>query len=621
MSDRKLPADRSERLLNELLKIPVNTICCDCGAANPKWASTSIGCFLCMRCCSIHRKMGTHISKIKSVSLDSWTQEEIDNMKNRGNGKVNQFGMEQYIRAKYERKEFMEGGGGDHQPSRSAYGNTFSGGRGGGGNGVTNSARYTDQVRSLREMGFTDNARNLQVLQSTDGDVQAAVEILCRLGSGPANLSVSSPARSQSLSPSNSTGGGRRSSPMNTGNAGATGGRDPKEAILWNMGFHDSAMNKEALRRAGGNAEVAAGILIDERDKIAKAVRDQDSSSSPLPARLSPPGRNNSGGGGGGRKEDLLVDLGPTEDEKQQQMQQQQLLMMQRQMQMMQQQQAQGGAMDNNQLQSILNTNANLLAMFDTNNNNNNSMGQMGMGGMGTMSMNNNNQNMFGAGAMSGGLNSNQNTTNMFGTNTNNMFQQSSLQQPAASQPFDNLWSMANTSAATSAPMMSSMPSTNNPFSQMPTGVTSTPPGSMGPNAGTNMFGTPISSAGGAAMGGGMSQTNPFGNAFPNNNNNNMFGAAGQGNVFGNNTPTTSAGMGMGMNAGMGMGMGMGMGQGTTTMGNMGNMGMGGMSPNPNPMMGGTPNNQFNNAFGFNGSNNPPNQNQNQNPHNNWGMY
>ncbi|KAG0250753.1 hypothetical protein DFQ27_009219, partial [Actinomortierella ambigua] len=112
MSDRKLPTERSERILNELLKIPVNTICCDCGASNPKWASTSIGCFLCMRCCSIHRKMGTHISKIKSVTLDAWTQEEIDNMKNRGNGKVNQFGMEQYIRAKYERKEFMEGGGG-----------------------------------------------------------------------------------------------------------------------------------------------------------------------------------------------------------------------------------------------------------------------------------------------------------------------------------------------------------------------------------------------------------------------------------------------------------------------------------------------------------------------------
>ncbi|OAQ28064.1 Arf GTPase activating protein [Linnemannia elongata AG-77] len=78
MSERKLPMDKSERLLNELLKIPVNTICCDCGAANPNWASYSLGCFLCVRCCSVHRKMGTHISKVKSVSLDSWTQDDID---------------------------------------------------------------------------------------------------------------------------------------------------------------------------------------------------------------------------------------------------------------------------------------------------------------------------------------------------------------------------------------------------------------------------------------------------------------------------------------------------------------------------------------------------------------
>lgn len=34
MSDRKLPMDKSERILNELLKIPVNTICCDCGASS-----------------------------------------------------------------------------------------------------------------------------------------------------------------------------------------------------------------------------------------------------------------------------------------------------------------------------------------------------------------------------------------------------------------------------------------------------------------------------------------------------------------------------------------------------------------------------------------------------------
>lgn len=44
---------------------------------DPRWASWSLGVFLCIRCGSLHRKMGTHISKVKSVSMDRWTFEEI----------------------------------------------------------------------------------------------------------------------------------------------------------------------------------------------------------------------------------------------------------------------------------------------------------------------------------------------------------------------------------------------------------------------------------------------------------------------------------------------------------------------------------------------------------------
>jgi hypothetical protein len=37
-----------------------------------------LGIFLCMRCAAIHRKLGTHISKVKSLSMDSWTNEQVD---------------------------------------------------------------------------------------------------------------------------------------------------------------------------------------------------------------------------------------------------------------------------------------------------------------------------------------------------------------------------------------------------------------------------------------------------------------------------------------------------------------------------------------------------------------
>jgi hypothetical protein len=213
--------------------------------------------------------------------------------------------------------------------SRSAYGNTFSGGRGSSHNNdiVTNQA-YTTQMAALRAMGFTENARNLQVLQSTNGDVPNAIEILCRIGSGPVTSSAN-------LSASNS--GSVRNSPRrspssnNISNSNNRSGSDPKETILWNMGFHDSALNKEALRRAGGNPEVAAGILIDEKDKLTKAVREK-ASSSPLPSRLDPPGNNKTQK----NENNLLLDFSTPDDnnQQQQQYQKQQQMMMQQQMQM-----------------------------------------------------------------------------------------------------------------------------------------------------------------------------------------------------------------------------------------------------------------------------------------------
>jgi hypothetical protein len=38
-----------------------------------------------MRCAAIHRKLGTHISKVKSLSMDSWTNEQVDVSNNNNN--------------------------------------------------------------------------------------------------------------------------------------------------------------------------------------------------------------------------------------------------------------------------------------------------------------------------------------------------------------------------------------------------------------------------------------------------------------------------------------------------------------------------------------------------------
>jgi len=37
-----------------------------------------LGIFLCMRCAALHRKLGTHISKVKSLSMDKWDNAQVD---------------------------------------------------------------------------------------------------------------------------------------------------------------------------------------------------------------------------------------------------------------------------------------------------------------------------------------------------------------------------------------------------------------------------------------------------------------------------------------------------------------------------------------------------------------
>jgi hypothetical protein len=49
-----------------------------CLCAGTRWASWNIGVFLCIRCGGLHRSLGTHISKVKSVTLDKWTDDQIE---------------------------------------------------------------------------------------------------------------------------------------------------------------------------------------------------------------------------------------------------------------------------------------------------------------------------------------------------------------------------------------------------------------------------------------------------------------------------------------------------------------------------------------------------------------
>ncbi|KAI8924980.1 hypothetical protein BC831DRAFT_463107 [Entophlyctis helioformis] len=66
---------------------PGNKVCADCGTKSPDWISINLGCLVCKECSGMHRGLGTHITKIRSATLDtvSWTPETLGILQALGN--------------------------------------------------------------------------------------------------------------------------------------------------------------------------------------------------------------------------------------------------------------------------------------------------------------------------------------------------------------------------------------------------------------------------------------------------------------------------------------------------------------------------------------------------------
>ena len=72
--------------ISHMLMLPENKLCADCGSPGTVWASVNLGVFLCFRCCSIHRSIGTHISLPKGCTgSDLWGPDEVERMRSIGN--------------------------------------------------------------------------------------------------------------------------------------------------------------------------------------------------------------------------------------------------------------------------------------------------------------------------------------------------------------------------------------------------------------------------------------------------------------------------------------------------------------------------------------------------------
>ncbi|XP_026992075.1 stromal membrane-associated protein 1 isoform X9 [Tachysurus fulvidraco] len=116
--------EQHQAILSKMLREDDNKYCADCEAKGPRWASWNLGVFICIRCAGIHRNLGVHISRVKSVNLDQWTPEQIQSVQSMGNTKARQLyeahlpdnfrrpqtdqAVEFFIRDKYEKKKYYD---------------------------------------------------------------------------------------------------------------------------------------------------------------------------------------------------------------------------------------------------------------------------------------------------------------------------------------------------------------------------------------------------------------------------------------------------------------------------------------------------------------------------------
>ncbi|KAK2197114.1 bifunctional Arf GTPase activating protein/ARFGAP-RecO-like zinc finger/ArfGAP domain superfamily [Babesia duncani] len=58
-------------LVSRICSVEGNSNCADCGTRSPRWASVNLGILLCINCSGIHRKLGVHLTQVKSLTLDN----------------------------------------------------------------------------------------------------------------------------------------------------------------------------------------------------------------------------------------------------------------------------------------------------------------------------------------------------------------------------------------------------------------------------------------------------------------------------------------------------------------------------------------------------------------------
>ena len=138
-SHRSNIAEPRNPLANDIMM--ANPLCADCGMPNPDWVSLNLGVLLCIECSGVHRSLGVHLSKVRSLKLDSLSDSECRLLLALGNERANSIweadvGLQQgwtkpngnggrqskenWIKSKYMWKGFLKDKANDYKPEGKA---------------------------------------------------------------------------------------------------------------------------------------------------------------------------------------------------------------------------------------------------------------------------------------------------------------------------------------------------------------------------------------------------------------------------------------------------------------------------------------------------------------------
>lgn len=216
----KKHSKQTERQLIEIVNNNNNlNRCGECGSDYPTWASWNLGVLLCGKCANCHKKVlgsggnrGDAISKVKSLTLEVWSESQIEHLRSIGNraarqkwnpkkvpfpyndgdddGPIETYLREKYIMGKY-RYEAISDEDYDSRHGRS----TPSSARSRNNNRSRSTSKslprlshrkltsyelsqYPSQARDILNLGYTDRDAIVESLILSKGDLNEALDIL-----------------------------------------------------------------------------------------------------------------------------------------------------------------------------------------------------------------------------------------------------------------------------------------------------------------------------------------------------------------------------------------------------------------------------------------------------------